>query len=239
MAKKPKKLSPAAQRLIDAHQVPKDEVIPYDPETYRTVMEAVAARYDWQQKQYRNAARDCYIEAVPWFRAAYHEAVLADDHEKAVNAVFVRAGLEWQERTGKPALHMAEGWKRAIIGAGYDANVAGIVPTNAGLIATMAVWAAMEWERHEPRKTQAPPEPTETLPALTADDAAILRELLAKSPVLVVQADLEAATVISRKTLGKRLQKLTDDNLVTRPEGERGGYGLTDAGQKIAVGLVR
>lgn len=84
---------------------------------------------------------------------------------------------------------------------------------------------------------QLPSEATlnETDAPLTAEDAQILQELLARHPVLATQYDLEAATLVSRRTLTDRLQKMEDTGIVHRPHGERKGFGLTNNGKSLAL----
>lgn len=66
----------------------------------------------------------------------------------------------------------------------------------------------------------------------TADDLTILREL-EKSPTTMVQTAIEAATNISRKTVGQRLKVLEEHQLVHFPHGTKKGAGLADAGRDL------
>jgi Bacterial regulatory protein, arsR family len=79
----------------------------------------------------------------------------------------------------------------------------------------------------------APTPATETAaprPVLHPDDVKILRALAAQ-PTTVSQYDLEAAAELSRKTISDRLTGLRKAGLTHRPNGERGGEAITDAGR--------
>jgi uncharacterized membrane protein len=67
---------------------------------------------------------------------------------------------------------------------------------------------------------------------LQPTDVAILKALAEAKPRAVVQADLEARTNLSRRTIGPRLAELRKWGLVCRPHGPRGRKGdmITDQG---------
>jgi hypothetical protein len=65
---------------------------------------------------------------------------------------------------------------------------------------------------------------------LHRDDVKIL-EALARSQTTHFQLDLESSTNLSRGTIGTRLERLREAGLVDRPNGERGGDAITDAGR--------
>jgi hypothetical protein len=73
-------------------------------------------------------------------------------------------------------------------------------------------------------------------PALTDEDNQILMALNDRHPVSVKQADLEAATDISRRLIGDRLGITETRGFVHRREGERRGWGLTDDGRQVLIG---
>jgi hypothetical protein len=66
----------------------------------------------------------------------------------------------------------------------------------------------------------------------TTDDLSILREL-EKSKTTLVQTAIEAATRISRKTVGQRLKVLEENQLVHYPHGTKKGAALADAGRDL------
>ena len=49
----------------------------------------------------------------------------------------------------------------------------------------------------------------------------------------MTQVEIEGATRITRKTIGKRLNELRNMGLVERSKGERGGEGLTLLGLQL------
>ena len=65
----------------------------------------------------------------------------------------------------------------------------------------------------------------------------ILRALVRMRPRLVDLYDLEADTHISRKTVGLRVNGLIERHLAERPNGPRGGVGVTDAGACLIAEL--
>lgn len=81
--------------------------------------------------------------------------------------------------------------------------------------------------------SQTDPSPEAATTTLTANEAAVLRALR-ESKTLMNQADVEAATELSRRTVQECLKGLEDAGLVTRPRGARRGFSLTPTGQKIA-----
>lgn len=73
--------------------------------------------------------------------------------------------------------------------------------------------------------------------ALDDNEIQILSELYDTAPALCTNYALEAATRISRKTIGKRLQRLRALDLVAHPRGERKGATLTKKGYDLVEGL--
>jgi hypothetical protein len=69
---------------------------------------------------------------------------------------------------------------------------------------------------------------------LTARHKKVLLYLLEMHPCLCKQVDIETGTHISRETVGKVLKDLRALGLTHRPEGERGGEGLTETGLELA-----
>jgi hypothetical protein len=63
-----------------------------------------------------------------------------------------------------------------------------------------------------------------------AEDLQILRALKKATPRLLTTYDLEAASRISRKTVGQRLNQLVESGLADRPRGPKGGAGITEKG---------
>lgn len=77
----------------------------------------------------------------------------------------------------------------------------------------------------------------DTLPPLNQHDHEILLCLEERSPLAMVQIDIATATLIHRKTVGRRLERLREHGLVHRPMGERAGDTLTDRGRELAERL--
>jgi DNA-binding transcriptional ArsR family regulator len=65
---------------------------------------------------------------------------------------------------------------------------------------------------------------------LNAADVKILKALAA-SPILLHQVEIETASTVSRRTVGKRLKRLRKWGLVVMPDGKRGGHEITQAGR--------
>jgi hypothetical protein len=84
------------------------------------------------------------------------------------------------------------------------------------LLALAADWC----EEH----AQPPP------PALKDTDMKIISALAESHPVAMEQYALEQACQLSRRTIGPRLKKLRELELVVQPLGERGGHVLADRG---------
>jgi hypothetical protein len=87
---------------------------------------------------------------------------------------------------------------------------------------------------------EALPKGTGQTPAvLTADDEdiLILRALHEAAPRRLTTYEIEAATDVTRKTVGKRLVKLIDRDLVIRPDGPKGGATITQPGQEFLAKL--
>lgn len=70
-------------------------------------------------------------------------------------------------------------------------------------------------------------------PPLDDKDVSILRYLEEMYPLAKSQTDIEAGSLVSRRTIGRRLAKLRDKNLTHRPKGEKGGEAITDQGRKL------
>jgi hypothetical protein len=69
--------------------------------------------------------------------------------------------------------------------------------------------------------------------ALTPEQWAVLEALAERRPVTVMQEDLAAATRYSRHTVGECLRVLRDRGLAHRPNGERKGDAITEAGYRM------
>jgi DNA-binding MarR family transcriptional regulator len=69
------------------------------------------------------------------------------------------------------------------------------------------------------------------LKGLTTEDKTILEALADEGRMAVNQYDLEAATKLTRRTIGPRLKHLESNGLIKRPEGtKRKGHAITAAG---------
>ena len=68
---------------------------------------------------------------------------------------------------------------------------------------------------------------------LHRDALKILEALKERHPARMTQVEIEGATRITRKTIGKRLNELRNMGLVERSKGERGGEGLTLLGLQL------
>ena len=56
-------------------------------------------------------------------------------------------------------------------------------------------------------------------------------KLLAESPTAIKQVDIETAVVLSHNTVNKRLKDLRELSYVYRPQGQRSGEAISDAGR--------
>jgi hypothetical protein len=95
------------------------------------------------------------------------------------------------------------------------------------------------------RKPPAPPagdsEPTG--PALTNNQSLVLRTMARFDGSLLlsaakIAAEMNPATRLSEETVRQCVGKLIESNLAERPEGERSGARLTNAGRKLAVKIA-
>ena len=75
------------------------------------------------------------------------------------------------------------------------------------------------------------------LPALTSEDAKIIRALLSAAPMLMTQEEIEDKTHVSRRCVGDRLKGLRAAGYTHRPKGKKGGEGLTERGERAAKSL--
>lgn len=75
------------------------------------------------------------------------------------------------------------------------------------------------------------------LGSIDEESEKILRALVRMRPRLVDLYDLETDTHISRKTVGSRVNGLIERRLAERPNGPRGGVGVTDAGARLVAEL--
>jgi predicted transcriptional regulator len=78
----------------------------------------------------------------------------------------------------------------------------------------------------------SPPANEESIP-IEDDDEKILRELERAHPRLCNNYDLETATGITRKTIGKHLSYLIGKDLAARPKGKRAGTAITPKGTEL------
>ena len=84
-----------------------------------------------------------------------------------------------------------------------------------------------------------PDESAPSAPPLDYEDVQVLRYLAEMYPLTKSQADIEAGSHVSRRTIGRRLKSLRDRGLTHRPKGERKGDAITDRGRTILEGLPR
>jgi hypothetical protein len=70
-------------------------------------------------------------------------------------------------------------------------------------------------------------------PTLTCEDVLILKAMADRALQVMNQCEIEAASGVSRKTVGHRLKKLLQWKLVRQPEGQRGGYVITQNGIEV------
>ena len=76
------------------------------------------------------------------------------------------------------------------------------------------------------------PDPVAVKPMLHPDDLKVL-QALANAVTTQSQYVLVTATGLSRKTIGDRLKKLREEGYTHRPNGERSGEAITDAGRAV------
>ena len=70
-------------------------------------------------------------------------------------------------------------------------------------------------------------------PALDNNDLLILQALYDRHPATHLQVDLEDATKLMRRTIGKRLAYMREHGLAERPKGKRQGDRITAKGIRI------
>jgi len=77
-------------------------------------------------------------------------------------------------------------------------------------------------------------QPTESVIGLDEEDITILRHLDERRPELLPLVAVEAATAISKKTVGQRLKDtLIPKGLAVRPRGPKQGVTITEAGRNL------
>ncbi len=105
-----------------------------------------------------------------------------------------------------------------------------VMPAPDGGVGAIAIYADGSTQPAKHAVKEANAGPAHVVP--TSNDLLILKAL-GKSPSTLKRVDIQSATRLSSGTVQKCLQNLEKRGLVHRPHGQRRGWALTDAGERL------